>query len=118
MDAPEVGKAKSPEYDIPGDFDLSDYARRQPWELGDDQPYTAHVRFDFPLSLWADRNHHGEKVEELSGGATIRRFGVRQTDPFLRWLQQFGGEAVVTDPPGLRQAQVEMARETLEVYGV
>ena len=117
MDAPEVGKAKSPEYEIPDDFDVSDYARRQPWELGDDEPFTAHVRFDFPLSLWADRNRHGEKVEELAGGATIRRFAVRQTDPFLRWLQQFGGDAVVTHPPGLRQAQVEMARETLEAYG-
>jgi predicted DNA-binding transcriptional regulator YafY len=118
MEALEVGKTKSPEYEIPDDFDVSDYARRQPWELGDDEPFTARVRFDFPLSLWADRNRHGERVEELPGGATIRRFAVRQTDPFLRWLQQFGGDAVVTHPPGLRQAQAEMARETLEAYGV
>jgi predicted DNA-binding transcriptional regulator YafY len=118
MEAQGAGKATSPEYDIPSDFDLSDYTRRQPWELGDDEPYTAHVRFDFPISLWADRNRHGDQVEELPGGATLRRFRVRQTDPFLRWLQQFGGEAIVTHPPGLCQAQAEMARETLEAYGV
>jgi proteasome accessory factor B len=117
MDPPEVGKGKAPEYEIPDDFDVHDYARRQPWELGDDEPLIAHVRFDFPLSLWAERNRHGEKVVERTGGAVVRRFQVRQTDPFLRWLQQFGGEAVVTDPAGLRQAQVDMARETLEVYG-
>lgn len=117
MDPPEVGKGKAPEYQIPDDFDVHDYARRQPWELGDDEPLIAHVQFDFPLSLWAERNRHGEKVEERTGGAVIRRFQVRQTDPFLRWLQQFAGEAVVTDPAGLRQAQVDMARETLEVYG-
>ncbi len=118
MEAPS-SDVKSPgrEYEIPADFDVSSYARREPWELGEDEPLSCDVRFDFPLALWAERNGHGDAVEELSGGAAIRRFGVRQTEPFLRWLQSFGGDAIVVAPPEMRRAQAAMARETLEVYG-
>jgi proteasome accessory factor B len=106
-----------PEFEADPDFDVSRYARRQPWELGDDEPLTCDVRFEFPLSLWAERNQHGEPVRELAGGAVVRRFQVRQTGPFLRWLQSFGGDAIAVAPPELRRAQAELARETLDAYG-
>jgi proteasome accessory factor B len=106
-----------PEFETDPDFDVSRYARRQPWELGDDEPLTCDVRFEFPLSLWAERNQHGEPVRELAGGVVVRRFQVRQTDPFLRWLQSFGGAAIAVAPPELRRAQAELARETLDAYG-
>jgi predicted DNA-binding transcriptional regulator YafY len=117
MEDPESEAGTTPEFEIPADFRLAHYAAREPWELGDDAPIPAVVRFDFPLSLWAERNGKGERVETLTGGAELRRFRVRQADPFLRWLQQFGGDARVVDPPELRQAQRRMARETLAVYG-
>ncbi len=104
-------------YDVPGSFDASSYAAREAWELGEDRPVVADVRFAFPLSLWAERNGKGRAVEEAEEGAVVRRFDVRQTDPFLRWLQSFAGDAVVVSPPELRDAQRELARRTLEVYG-
>ncbi len=104
-------------YRIPDTFDASEYAAREAWELGEDDPVVTDVRFAFPLSLWADRNGQGTAVEEAHGGAVVRRFDVRQTDPFLRWLQSFAGDAVVVAPPELREAQKELARRTLEVYG-
>jgi proteasome accessory factor B len=99
------------------DFQVADYARREPWELGDEQPLPCDVRFDFPLALWAERNGHGTPVRDMPGGAVVRRFQVRQTEPFLRWLQSFAGDAVVLDPPELRRAQVDLARQTLALYG-
>ncbi|MFP4624384.1 MAG: helix-turn-helix transcriptional regulator [Gemmatimonadota bacterium] len=104
-------------YEIPAGFDASSYAAREAWELGEDEPVVADVRFAFPLSLWAERNGKGDAVERLEDGAAVRRFRVRQTDPFLRWLQSFAGDAVVVRPPGLRDAQRALARRTLEVYG-
>ena len=104
------------EYDYDPDFSLSAYAGREPWELGDDAPLAADVRFEFPLSLWAERNAHGEEVERRAGGAVVRRFEVRQTDPFLRWLQSFAGDAVVEEPAALRRAQAALARETMALY--
>jgi predicted DNA-binding transcriptional regulator YafY len=118
MEAPELGDAGAgPDFDPDPAFDVADYARREPWELGDEQPLPCDVRFDFPLSLWAERNGHGTPVRELTGGATVRRFQVRQVDPFLRWLQSFAGDAVVVEPSELRLAQAELARQTLDVYG-
>ena len=111
-----VATGASPDFDVPADFSTADYARRRPWELGDDEPEEADVRFEFPLSLWADRNRHGELVEEAAGGAAVRRFRVRQAGPFLRWLQQFAGDAAVVHPPALRSAQVELARQTAALY--
>jgi predicted DNA-binding transcriptional regulator YafY len=118
MDPPAVDDARpGPDYELDPGFDVADYARREPWELGDDEPLTCDVRFDFPLALWAERNDHGARVRELPGGAVVRRFQVRQTDPFLRWLQSFAGDAIVLAPPELRRAQAELARQTLDVYG-
>lgn len=116
MDAPRVEPGAAPDYRIPDGVRITDYAAREPWELGDDEPISADVRIDFPLALWAERNDRGERVGELAGGAQLRRFRVRQTGPFLRWLQQFGGDAVVQAPPALRRAQIDMARQTMAVY--
>ncbi len=117
MDPPAMAKG-SPgnEYQIDPGFDVRAYARREPWELGDAEPRSADVAFTFPVSLWADRNHKGELVEEAPGGTAVRRFAVRQPDAFLRWLQSFAGDAVVVAPPELRAAQVALARTTLERY--
>jgi proteasome accessory factor B len=115
MEAPEAGKAGS--YEIAADFDVADHARRRPWELGDDEPLDADVRFEFPLALWAERNGYGERVREGGGGAVVRRFAVRQTDSFLRWLQGFAGDAIVEAPRELRAAQVELARSTMAAHG-
>jgi predicted DNA-binding transcriptional regulator YafY len=106
-----------PDFEPDPGFRIADYTGRAPWELGDDDPLQAVVRFDFPLSLWAERNGHGRLQEELPGGAALRTFDVRQVHPFLRWLQAQAGDAIVTDPPELRRAQVDLARATMEACG-
>ena len=111
--------AKTPDYEVPPEFDLTDYTRLEPWELGagEEAGLGARVRFAFPASLWVARNGYGELVEEELGGATIRQFDVHQVDPFLRWLQGFAGEATVVSPTELRDEQVALARKTAAVYG-
>jgi proteasome accessory factor B len=121
MEGVEVNRAaaKTPDFQVPADFDLADYTRLDPWELGagDDGPLEARVRFAFPASLWAARNGYGALVAEEAGGGAVRRFDVHQVGPFLRWLQGFAGEAIVASPPELRAEQVSLARETAAVYG-
>lgn len=111
--------AKTPDFDVPADFDITAYAQLEPWELGggEQSGLRARVRFAFPASLWVARNRHGELVEELPGGAAVREFDVHQVNPFLRWLQSFAGEATVVSPAELRDEQVSLARETAAIYG-
>ena len=120
MEAPVVnGRAPhTPDYDIPEDFSLADYRDRDAWNLGsdDDDVMRASVRFEFPLSLWAERNRYGELERSDEDGVSVRSFEVRQVDPFLRWILSRAGEARVIEPKELRERVRDLARETLAVY--
>ncbi len=120
METPAVNAAKpgTPDYEIPGDFDLASYRGREAWELGgaDESPLQALVSFRFPTSLWVDRNGYGEMVEEGEEGAAVRAFRVHQVNPFLRWILSLAGEAAVLDPPELRKEFDDLAAETMAVY--
>jgi len=120
MDTPVVNDRAphTPDYDIPEDFSLADFRDRDAWNLGsDDDAMRASVQFDFPLSLWAERNGYGELDRSEAGGASVRTFEIRQVDPFLRWILSRGGDARVIEPPELRERVKDLARETLAVYG-
>ncbi|MFQ5680228.1 MAG: helix-turn-helix transcriptional regulator [Gemmatimonadota bacterium] len=106
------------DYEIPADFRVADYVSRDAWELGgpDETPVEARLRFDFPLSLWAERNEQGRAVKEGEDGSAVREFEVRQVDPFLRWVLSLEGEARVLEPPELREAFHELARRVATLY--
>lgn len=116
--APNTKQPNTPDYEIPEDFRLSDYADRKPWELGegDEPPVTARVLFRFPLSLWAERNGHGTLQTRQSDGSTVREFQVHQVGPFLRWLLGFEGEAEVLEPVALKKELKSMARTVAAVH--
>lgn len=112
---------KSPgtaDYAVPSGFSLEEYAGRSAWELGDDDepPVEATVRFDFPRSLWAHRNDHGELVEEAEDGSQLRRFTVHRVDPFLRWVLSLAGDARVEAPDELRDGFRTLARRVADLH--
>lgn len=116
MDALVVNRGQRPDYEVPADFSLAAYVDREAWELGDEEPLEARVRFTFPLSLWAERNGRGELVESLGDGSQVRAFPLQQVGPFLRWLLSLEGEAEVLEPPELRQEYRELARSVAQAH--
>jgi predicted DNA-binding transcriptional regulator YafY len=116
-----VANNKSPntqDYAIPDQFRLDAYVGLEAWELGDrdEEPIVAHVRFRFPLSLWADRNDYGELEARASDGAAVRRFVVQQAEPFLRWLLGLGPEAEIIGPASLQEELLRMARSVASAH--
>ena len=109
---------KKPDYEIPGDFSLEEYRDRDAWELGseDDKTLEASVLFEFPTSLWADRNGYGELEEEMPNGSQVRSFQVRQVSPFLRWILSLEGRARIAGPTVLAAGLRSLAKEVLAVY--
>ena len=109
---------KSPDYEIPAEFSLEEYRDRDAWELGseDDRTIEARVMFEFPTSLWAERNGYGTLEKEYPDGAQTRTFGVRQVQPFLRWILSLEGRAKVLEPATLAGELRSLAREVLAVY--
>ncbi|HEX5579986.1 MAG TPA: WYL domain-containing protein, partial [Gemmatimonadaceae bacterium] len=121
---PNARSKQSPDYDVPPDFSLREYARaRSPWELGDGGGMEAVVEF---------RRRSGATVAAARLGAMVegadpepadapwpvrRRFLVRRPEHFARWLLAFGGDAVPVEPPALVEAFRSMAGATLALYG-
>jgi predicted DNA-binding transcriptional regulator YafY len=102
---PNGASPKTPDFEIPSDFDLKAFVGRQPWELGgaDDRPIKVRVLFHPPASLWIERNAFGAPVEQRPGGATVREFQVRDPAAFLRWILSLDGGAEILLPAELRR---------------
>jgi len=117
---PKINAARpqTPDYEIPADFRLNDYLEREAWELGDpeEEGLSAEVRFEFPRSLWAERNGHGDLLREEPDGSAVRSFRIRQVNPFLRWILSLEGEATVLSPPELSEGLSELAAQVVELY--
>jgi proteasome accessory factor B len=120
MDEPRANakSPKTPDYEIPDDFSLEEYRDRDAWELGSDEDRTiaARVQFEFPTSVWAERNGYGELDKTFPDGAQVRTFGVRQVNPFLRWILSLEGRAKILEPAPLAGELRSLAREVLAVH--
>lgn len=116
---PNTNRPHTPDYEIPPEFSLEEFRDRQAWELGagEDGLLNARVSFEFPLSLWAERNGLGQLESEDEQGNSIRSFEVRQVAPFLRWILSQRGEARVIEPADLADRVADLAREVMAVYG-
>ncbi len=104
------------DYSIPPDFDLRAHARsRRAWELGSGDAMQAVVRFNAGSGAAAAALRLGEEVE---GAPQSRRFRVRRTDAFARWLLSFGGDLVPVSPRALVDEYRGLVRETLAHHSV
>jgi proteasome accessory factor B len=114
---PNRKRPETPDYEVPEDFDLAGWRRREAWELGGEEAsIEATVAFRFPRSLWVGRSGLGEQVEARPDGSSVRSFRVHQVDPFLRWVLSQDGEARIMGPPELAAAYRDMAAEVAALY--
>ncbi|MGH7543875.1 MAG: helix-turn-helix transcriptional regulator, partial [Gemmatimonadota bacterium] len=120
MEDPEPNRKTpdTPDYVVPEDFDLNAYRNREAWELGEGEEtaLVARVRFDFPTSLWVERNGYGEPAESAADGSSVRSFRVHQINPFLRWILSLSGEAEIVGPPELRREYADMVQQVAALY--
>lgn len=108
------------DYEVPPDFHLEDYAGLEAWELGaerEEAPVVAHVRFRFPLSLWAERNEYGRLLSRDTEGGQVRAFDVHQVEPFVRWVLGMAGDAFIESPQELARELRDMARTIATSHG-
>jgi proteasome accessory factor B len=104
-------KPGTPDYEIPGGFDLRAHARsRQSWELGAGDSATAVIAFRTTTGAAAAAARLGEPVE---GHQDRRQFQVRRLDAFARWLLSFAGELEPIAPRALVDEYLGLVRETL-----
>ncbi|TVR64054.1 MAG: WYL domain-containing protein [Gemmatimonadales bacterium] len=108
-------------FEIPADYGMDHLRRRDPWELGGEGVEDVDVEFLPPLSLLAERNGWGQAVASDGQGAaessgTVRRFRVRSSGPFLRWLMTHGEKVRIHTPTRLADEADDMRRRILEIH--
>jgi proteasome accessory factor B len=104
-------RPNTPDYEIPGTFDLREHARsRHAWELGDGDVVLATVAFRARSGAAGAAFRLGEVVE---GHPARRRFRIRRSDVFARWLLSFAGGLVPVAPKDLVEEYNGLVRETL-----
>ncbi|HEY0970878.1 MAG TPA: WYL domain-containing protein [Gemmatimonadales bacterium] len=120
---PDTKAPQSPDYAIPPGFSLREHARaRSPWELGDEAPMEVVVEFRRRTGATVAAARLGAAVDGAASGPADapwpvrRRFQVRRSDSFARWLLAFGGDAVPLEPPALVESFRRMAGATLALY--
>jgi predicted DNA-binding transcriptional regulator YafY len=108
----EAKQARVPDFDIPKDFRIADWAGRHPWQYGSADLPTEEVRvlFRFPRSRWAERNRFGTFVSENPDGDQERSFEVRDPEAFARWVLGMAGGAAIVSPPHMVERLRELAR--------
>jgi proteasome accessory factor B len=91
------------DYEIPRGFDVRDYVRQQPWEIGD-EPTTAAVRFDSSWRWWVDQNLSDRPRSEGPEGSVDVQMTVANLERFVSWVIAFGDSVEVLSPPEARAA--------------
>ena len=109
-----TAKSQSDDFAVPAEFDLRLHARaRHAWELGDDDALPAIVEFTRTSGAAVAAMSLGEPVD---GHESQRRFNVRRTDVFCRWVLAFAGDAVIVEPESLELEYRQLVWETRKMY--
>ena len=107
-------KKDTPDYAIPDDFSLRAHAQsRNAWELGDMDSLEAVVEFRGESGAATAARALGRPD---SSGPTVRRFDVRRSDSFARWLLSFAGDAVPIAPASLVAEYRQLIADTRARY--
>lgn len=109
-----AGKKGTADYEIPPSFSLKEHAQsRQAWEIGDGDSFEAVVEFTGESGAVVAAAALG-KPDETS--ASLRRFRVRRSDTFARWLFSFAGDAVPVSPQALVTEYSALVERTKALY--
>jgi len=110
LDRIKMLKVTDERFTIPKDFNLDDFMRHS-FKVMHDELYTVRVRISPGWARWVGEKiwHESQKVTKLPDGRLDITFRVAGLDEIKRWILSFGPEAIVLEPPKLR----EMVRKDL-----
>lgn len=103
-------RPKSPDFEVPADFDLAKHAQEQAWEHAVHEPVEVELALDPSLAPIASRLFPHAKVAE---GGTRVRVRARLVEELIRQVLALGARVEIVAPESVRAR----ARELLEQLG-
>lgn len=113
-----LGGEEGPDYEIPADFDPTDYSERAIWELGElDACSEARVVFSKDLARAMIRELTGKAVvKTLSDGRLEAVIAVRNQAFFLSWLRGLGEACELLEPAAWRAELARVYRRVASLH--
>ena len=110
------GRPRTPDYEVPADFDIAEIAREQVWEHRLHQAMDVDVRLSPALAPMAERLFPNASVRPVGEEARVR---VRASylDGLLRRVLSLGDGARVESPPDAVRRAREMVRAVAQAHG-
>ena len=104
-------------FEVPKDFSMKDYLAGS-WELFDGEPVEVLIRFSARVApLVIDRPPRPEQsIQQFNDGSILYSATVNGTDEICWWLAQYGAEAEVLRPEGLRMKLLDVGRQIVGLY--
>ena len=103
-------------YEIPADFDAAAYLEGESFEIGDEAPSNAVVRFPAALTWWAEQNMAGAPITTRDDGSSEVEVPVSNADALVSWVLNAGPGVEVLSPPEMRAAVVHRLEAFLETH--
>jgi proteasome accessory factor B len=106
-------------FTVPRDFSLERFFEGS-WYVFGGEPQDICIRFSHKVArLIRERMPHpGQTFQTFSDGTLFYRARVRNLDEVAWWLVQYGAEAVVIQPPALREKVIALAEGVLRAHRV
>lgn len=109
-------RPRSPDYEVPPDFDVSEIAREQVWEHRFHAPLTVELALDAELAPMANRLFPNARVEPAPGGGAAVRVRATYLDGLLRRVLPLSPSARVAGPAAALDRARQMLAKVLEAH--
>jgi predicted DNA-binding transcriptional regulator YafY len=108
---------KEDAYEVPADFDISQYVEQEEFEMGEGNEVQVTVALD-EVATWlmARRRRGAGELEILKDNTGLFRVAIRNEEGFFRWMSEFGQHARIAAPKRLAVAFRERLQATRALY--
>ena len=108
---------KEDAYEVPTDFDISQYVDQEEFEMGEGTEVEVTVALD-EVATWlmARRRRGAGELEILSDNTGLFKVAIRNEEGFFRWMAEFGQHAKIAAPKRLAVAFRERLQATRALY--
>lgn len=106
-------RPRSPDFAMPVDFKIGEYAAAQPWAFARHAPIEVTLRLSPEMAWLADRTFAGAKVLGSGRDGTRLRLEVRDQDALLRTLLPIGAGVELLTPEPLRARMRGLLKDLL-----
>jgi proteasome accessory factor B len=110
-------RPRSPDFELPAGFQLSEYAVARPWEFHRHRPQEARLKLSTDMAWLAERTFAGSPVVAKDGGGVTLAIKFSDGEALLRAVLPLGEGAEILAPPELRQRARDLLRDLLQRHG-